>query len=450
MISETNSGAGLWQAEGAMTRRRLRIFTELVRARTWRETLYALLGLPIGVAGFTFTVTTLTFSAGLLVTFVGLPLMAVTGLASRQIGSGLRVFANKLIGTRIAPPQPFRPNPGLLGWIGSCLTDGTAWRARLYLLLKLPLGIASFVAATMFWSYGIGGVTYAAWRPFLPCNTTPDGKCHHAAGFTDTWQADTPIRILIVSLGGLVLLLAAPWVVRLIVAVDRATMGVLLGPTSSAARMAELERTRAVAVDDSAATLRRIERDLHDGAQARMVAVAMNVGLAREKLSEGGDPDEATRLLDTAHTTAKQAIVELRDLARGIHPPVLDAGLDTALATLAAHSAVPVRLATAIVERPDPAIETMAYFCAAELLTNVAKHSGARNAWIDVRTAGGRLRLVVADDGRGGAHVGGGTGLAGLAERVATVDGRLSVDSPPGGPTTMTVDVPLRAGGRPA
>jgi signal transduction histidine kinase len=199
-------------------------------------------------------------------------------------------------------------------------------------------------------------------------------------------------------------------------------------------------------VDDSAATLRRIERDLHDGAQARLVALAMNVGLAKEKLAEGGDPVEASRLLDDAHATAKQAIVELRDLARGIHPPVLDAGLDAALATLVSHSPVPVRLRTVIADRPDPAIETMAYFCAAELLTNVAKHSGAGSATVDARTSDRRLRLTVADDGRGGAWIGGGSGLAGLAERVATVDGRLTVDSPRGGPTTVRVDLPLRAG----
>lgn len=430
-----------------MTRRPPRILTELVRRRTWAETLYAVVGLPIGVAGFVFTAFTLAGSVLLLITFVGLPLLAITGLMSREFGSGLRAFANKLIGAHVPAPQPFRPNPGLLGWIQSCLTDGTAWRARLYLVLKLPLGIAGFVAAVALWTYGIGGVSYAVWRPFLPCNTTPDHQCHRAIGFTDTWQADTPLRIFIVSVGGLILLLAAPWVVRGVVAVDRVVMAALLGPTAAGARVTELERTRAVAVDDSAAMLRRIERDLHDGAQARMVAVAMNVGLAREKLAEGGDPVETSKLLDTAHTTAKQAIVELRDLARGIHPPVLDAGLDAALATLAAHSAVPVRLSTQIAERPEPAIETMTYFCAAELLTNIAKHSGARNAVLDIRTAGGTLRLVVSDDGRGGAIIGAGTGLAGLAERVATVDGRLFVDSPPGGPTVVTVDVPLRAGG---
>jgi signal transduction histidine kinase len=425
----------------------MRLLRELVSRRTWAESLYALLGLPIGVAGFVFTMVTLAGSAFLLITFVGLPLLAITGLASRWIGSRLRVFANRLVDARIQAPQPFHPKPGLLGWIGSCLTDGTAWRARLYLLLKLPLGIASLVAVVAFWTYGIGGLSYATWQPFLPCNTTADGKCHHAIGFSDSWQADTPFRIAVVTVGGLILVLAAPWVVRLVVALDKLVMTVLLGPTTNTARVAELERTRAVAVDDSAATLRRIERNLHDGAQARLVAVAMNVGLAREKLAEGADPDEAAKLLDTAHVTAKQAIVELRDLARGIHPPVLDAGLDAALATLAAHSAVPVRLATTIIDRPEPAIETMAYFCAAELLTNIAKHSAADHAAVDVRTSAGRLVLQVWDDGAGGARIGAGTGLTGLADRIATVDGRLTVDSPDGGPTTVTIDVPLRAGG---
>lgn len=415
------------------------------RRRTWAETLYALLALPIGVVTFSFQAVTLSGSVFLLVTFVGLPLMAFTGLLSRRIGSVLRRFANKLIGTRIPEPQPFRANPGVLGWIGSALSDGTAWRARLYLVLKLPLGIVSFVSLA-FWAYGVLGLTYAAWRPSLPCNTTTDHRCHRAINFGENVQMDTPLRILIVSACGLVLLLLAPWVVRGVIAIDRLVMSALLGPTAGAARVAELERTRAVAVDDSAATLRRIERDLHDGAQARMVAVAMNVGLAREKLAEGGDPAEAGRLLDTAHVTAKHAIAELRDLARGIHPPVLDAGLDAALSTLVAHSAVPTHLRTAIADRPEPAIETMIYFCAAELLTNVAKHSGARNATVDVHTRSGRLWLQVTDDGHGGARAGTGTGLTGLAHRVATVDGHLTVDSPPGGPTAITIDVPLRAG----
>ena len=251
---------------------------------------------------------------------------------------------------------------------------------------------------------------------------------------------------MVTAVLGAAILLAAPWAVRGVLQVDRVLVRTLLGPTRRGARVAELERTRAVAVDDSAATMRRIERDLHDGAQARLVALAMNVGLAREKLAEGGDPAEASRLLDAAHLTAKQAIVELRDLARGIHPPVLDAGLDAALATLAAHSAVPVRVRTSITERPDPSIETMAYFCAAELLANVGKHSGATSVTVDARTTGGQLYLTVGDDGRGGARRGAGSGLTGLAERVATVDGRLDVDSPAGGPTSVGITVPLHVG----
>lgn len=420
---------------------------EPFRRRSWVELLYSVLGLPIGVAGFVFTVTTLSVSGGLLVTFVGLPLLAVTGLISRYAGSKLRRFANRLIGTNVPEAQRFHANPGLLGWIGSCLKDGTAWRARLYLLLKLPVGIAMFVAATVCWVYGFGGLTYATWRWALPCNTTSDGVCHHSIGFTDSWQADTPGRILLMTIGGLLLFLAAPWVVRGFVSIDRALVSSLLGPTGDAQRVAQLERSRAAAVDDSAATLRRIERDLHDGAQARLVALAMNVGLAREKLAEGGDPAEATRLLDSAHTTAKQALAELRDLARGIHPPVLDAGLDAAVETLAAHSPVPVRISSRLTERPDPAIETMAYFCAAELLTNVAKHGGASRAELDLFSGSGRLVVTVRDDGRGGARLGAGTGLTGLTERIAAVDGRLQVDSPIGGPTVVRVELPTRSGG---
>ena len=420
----------------------------LVARRTWAETLYALIGLPLGVAGFVYTVTSLSISAGLLVTFVGLPLLAITGLGARWFGSGMRVLSNSLAGSAVPAPPPFRSHPGLLGWISACLQDGTAWRARLYLLLKFPVGVATFVTAVAFYWYGIGGVTYWIWRPLLPCDRPSAGDaCHRGVRFTNNYYLDTPFRVILTTLAGAVLLLLAPWVVHGVLTVDRLLVRWLLGPTASGQRVRELEQTRAQAVDDSASTLRRIERDLHDGTQARLVALAMNVGLAKEKLAEGRDPVETQRLLDIAHITAKEAIVELRDLARGIHPPVLDAGLDSALATLAAHSAVPVDLRTAIGVRPSPAIETIAYFCAAELLTNVAKHSGARHAVLDARTTDTRVRVQVSDDGRGGAQVGAGSGLSGLSERVRTVDGRLSVQSPPGGPTVVTVELPLQSAG---
>ena len=218
-----------------------------------------------------------------------------------------------------------------------------------------------------------------------------------------------------------------------------------------ARRVRELERSRAHLVDDSAARLRQIERDLHDGAQAQMVAVAMKLGLATKKLGrmvDGTGQTDLERVLElvaAAHRGAKEAITELRDLARGIHPPVLDQGLGTALTTLAARSDLPVELVIDLPERPSAAIETIAYFCAAELLANVAKHSGARHATLEAAHMPGLLRVRVGDDGRGGARVEARGGLAGLAERVRTVDGRLQLSSPPGGPTAVTVELPSHA-----
>jgi signal transduction histidine kinase len=449
-IETTTAAQPVWHADRAMSPRRRgpRVLTELARRRTWGEFGYALIALPQGIFAFTYTVVTVSLSAGLLITFIGLPLLAASGVVMRWLGDGMRRGSNLVSDDEVAAPLPFRPRPGLVGWARSGITDATAWRARVYALLKLPLGILSFTVAITFYVTGLGGLSYPVWRPFLPYQHGDDGHRHRGANFGPHYFLDTPFRIVLMVVIGLVFLLAAPWVVRGVLLLDRAAVRGLLGPTRRDARVVELERTRATAVDDSAATLRRIERDLHDGAQARLVALAMNVGLAKEKLAEGGDPEQVQRLMDAAHITAKEAITELRDLARGIHPPVLDAGLDTALQTLVAHSAIPVELRAELTERPDPAIETMAYFCTAELLTNVAKHSRSPRARIDVWVDGGRLLVRVADDGVGGARIGAGSGLRGLAERVSTVDGKLVVSSPEGGPTTVLVDVPLRAGGR--
>ena len=220
----------------------------------------------------------------------------------------------------------------------------------------------------------------------------------------------------------------------------------------SVRRVQELERSRTSLVDDSAARLRQIERDLHDGAQAQMVAVTMKLGLAVKKL--GGmtdgtgqtDLDRALELVVAAHRGAKEAIAELRDLCRGIHPTVLDQGLGIALTALAARSDLPVETVIDLPERPSAAIETIAYFCAAELLTNVTKHSGARHATLEaVHVPGLQLRVRVSDDGCGGAQAGARGGLAGLADRIRTVDGRLQLSSPPGGPSVVTVELPSHA-----
>jgi signal transduction histidine kinase len=213
---------------------------------------------------------------------------------------------------------------------------------------------------------------------------------------------------------------------------------------AAAERARELQDRRARAVDESAARLRRIERDLHDGAQVRLAALAMTLGEIKENLEQTGD-DRTLALAGAAHQNAKDTLAELRDLARGIHPPVLDRGLGPALGILAGTSAIPVALTVTITERPSPAIEAMAYFCTAELLANVAKHSGASHVTISVAEPGSGLALTVTDDGHGGARLVAGGGLAGLLERVQTVDGRLVVASPPDGPTIVTIELPRHA-----
>jgi len=240
-------------------------------------------------------------------------------------------------------------------------------------------------------------------------------------------------------------------VTRGVVAADRWLIRGLLGPGRLTQRVHDLEQTRALAVDNAAERLRRLERDLHDGAQIRLATLAMNLGMASKKLGDQGavpDVAAARELVGAAHRCAKDALVELRELARGIHPPVLDNGLADALASLAATSAIPAELVVSVPVRPTPAIETIAYFCAAELLANAAKHSQANTIKILMTERAGFLALRVTDDGIGGVDPARGSGLSGLAQRVAVVDGRLHIASPPGGPTTITVELPLRAGHR--
>jgi signal transduction histidine kinase len=242
---------------------------------------------------------------------------------------------------------------------------------------------------------------------------------------------------------------------RLVVYLDRRMMHVLLGPDAATSRLRSLEESRSKTLDASTETLRRIERNLHDGTQAQLVALAMRLGQAKEKLDglapgqRSADLEAIQRLVDEAHRGAKEAITDLRDLARGIHPPALDTGLENALATLAARSPVPTEVAVSIPTRPSPAIEAICYFCAAELLANVAQHAQASRASLSCAQHGPWLRIVVRDNGRGGATVNGNgsssSGLAGLADRVGAVDGHLSIASPSGGPTAITIDLPTHS-----
>jgi len=250
--------------------------------------------------------------------------------------------------------------------------------------------------------------------------------------------------LLLVAGAGLGATILTAWVLGDSMAYRRAYYTGLEDRLAVAERTRELQERRARAVDESAARLRRIERDLHDGAQVRLAALAMTLGEIKENLEVAGD-DRTLALAGAAHQNAKDTLAELRDLARGIHPPVLDRGLGPALVILASTSGIPARLTDSVTERPSPAIEAMAYFCAAELLANAAKHSYADTIRIRASEQDGVLLLAVTDDGTGGIDPARGSGLSGLRQRVSTVDGRVDIASPPGGPTRITVALPLRA-----
>ncbi len=426
--------------------------------RNRRELLYCGLGGLAGALGFYFLVILLAFgltvSVSIIGTVVGLLLITLTLRLSRRVGSLHRRLSNRLLGQQIEAPQRFQPGTGLLGRLDKRLRDRPAWRAIWYSLVKLPVAAVQLYAVALT-VCGLVDLSYPLVWPLFHGRSASPLVALQPLPFGSIKAYSWAGTILVALLGALCVV-AGAWVCRGINAGDRVLVRRLLGPTSMAERVSELERTRALAVEDAAAALRRVERDLHDGAQMRLAALAMNLGMAREKL-DAPDNETVRELIDAAHRNAVDALADLRDLARGIHPPVLDNGLASALATLAASSAIPATVTADIETRPAPAIETIAYFCAAELIANATKHSYADQIKIKVYTErAGVLRLEVSDDGIGGADAAlgskhaqsrqaRGSGLAGLAERISTVDGRIDVSSPPGGPTTVTVELPLRA-----
>jgi signal transduction histidine kinase len=322
------------------------------------------------------------------------------------------------------------------------LRDGPGWRAVAFQVSSVPLAIVSLVVVAFSWVWGLVALTSPIQRALgvnqstLPATGAGPRRGVVVLGVVvDSWPS-----VAVLSACGALLLLVAPWAVRAVLILDRLLVRSLLGQDERAARIAALQRSRARAIEDAAAELRRIERDLHDGVQARLVALTMNLTMLADTL--GPDAQASRDVLEIARDNARDAIRELREVIQGIHPPILDKGLDAAMATLAARSPVPLTYQVRIDRRPSAAIESIAYYCVAELVTNVVKHSGATRARVDVSQPGGGLRLVVTDDGRGGAGGPGGSGLRGLAERIAPVDGVLNIASPPGGPSVITIDLP--------
>jgi signal transduction histidine kinase len=420
--------------------------------RTRHELLYCFFGGLAGVAGFSVTVVLLmagfTVSASIIGTVVGLLLLTVALRLSRRLGSLHRRLLRRCLGHQVEAPPKFQPGTGVLGRLDRRLRDRAAWRGVWYSLIKLPVAAVQLYAVTLT-VFGLVDITYPVdWLLFR----------NHPAGtslsplvavvplpFVGSISVSSWLSTYLAALAGALCVVIAAWLARGINVADRALVRGLLGPSTMAERVSELERTRTLAVEDSAAALRRVERDLHDGAQMRLAALAMNLGMAREKLDDD-DGVTVRELIDAAHRNAVDALADLRDLARGIHPPVLDNGLASALDSLAASSAIPASVTASIGPRPAPAIETIAYFCAAELIANATKHSFANQITINISTErAGVLRLDVSDDGIGGADVTRGSGLSGLVQRVSTVDGRVDVSSPSGGPTVVTIVLPMKA-----
>ncbi|MFJ8160512.1 sensor histidine kinase [Streptomyces sp. NPDC096136] len=415
-----------------------------VAGRTWRELLYLVVGLPLSTVYFGLAIAGLSAGAGLLVTFVGVPVLAGVLAMCRGFGLVERARVRGLLRVPVGAPAPVRAGrPGVPAAMGALLKSGSAWRHVLYSLVHFPWAVFSACLALVLWGYGWSMLLYPLWFWVFPAFTDQPGLQLFQNG-DYTFYLDSPPAVAVAALIGLGLTLAAPWVIRGLVTVDRVLVTGLLGRSRLDDRVSELESDRGAVVDTAAADLRRIERELHDGAQARLAALAMDLGLAKEKLAE--DPRAAARMVDEAHGEVKTALQELRHLARGIHPAVLtDRGLDAALSAVASRCAVPVRVEVDLPSRPAAAIEGLAYFTVSELLRDVSGHAGARSASVEVWRSGGRLMIRVAGDGPRPAGPSAGRGPAGLAERLDAVDGVLVVDVSQGHGTTATAELPWRA-----
>jgi len=408
---------------------------DLVSPRTWLAFIHHFIGVALGAAVLWIVVPGMLAGAmGMPIAMIGMPIIGATLRLTDWFARTERARFAVTLGERI-PAWPAGSRSGyrmrLLPRLAK-LSERATWREVLYALSRGPLSAAAAFVCLGVWAVALVLVTLPLYNWSLPGGGAHlDGRTLHES------------KAVLVSLAGLLVLLAAPQVTRGLAAADAAFARRLLGPPGGlAARVAELELSRERVVDAAEAERKRIERDLHDGAQQRLVALAMELGRAKAKFAD--DVDAARDLVDQAHAQAKAALTELRDLVRGVHPPVLtDRGLDAALSGLAARSPVPVDVHVDMQVRPKPAVEAVAYFVVAEALTNVAKHSRASQAKVVVEGHGfpGALTVVISDDGVGGADARG-PGLAGLADRVSGVDGQLTVESPRGGPTIIAAELP--------
>ena len=404
----------------------------------WRQALYLVGGTPVLLAAPVLVVAPLSSHKAwplsllaLAVVFLAVPLL--TGIQRHR----LRATAGVVI-----PPQP--AIPGRLTWPGivTAARSRATWRQLGYHLLAGPaLAVAAITIFVVWLAGGMYTLVYAyAWT--LPVGSLLQRGQAHPPSWHLLWMLHVPSDLYLTGCG-IVFLVAAPWLTAAVGALDARAARALLGPSRAEQlqhRVEHLTQTRAGVVDAADAERRRLERNLHDGTQQRLVSLAMQLGMARANPVGAA---EAHQVIAEAHEEAKATLAELRNLIRGLHPPVLeDRGLDAALSGVTARMPIPVRLTVDVPRRPPPTVEAVAYFVVSEGLTNITKHAQATQAEVFVQRAADRLHIIVSDDGVGGAAPERGTGLAGLAKRAESVDGTFEIASPPGGPTLLTVDLP--------
>jgi len=412
-----------------------RLQRELVDPRTYGRIAYLLVAGMLGVGEFVFLVVAISLGVGLAVTLIGIPILIGSVYAWGALAELERRFIAALTGTVI--PNPYRPVADVGGrWerLRARLADPATWKDLAFLLLQFPFGLVSFIVTLVVLGVGLEGVTLPLWYWAIP-----DGMDYGIVRVDHLWEA-----LLLVPVGALVLVLGVPALSalgRLYTSYAEVLLGSNVDPAVTA-QMSDLRDARSRILEAADAERRRIERDLHDGAQQRLVALALTLRMA-EKRAAAGDV-EAAELVRQAGDEAGLALKELRDLARGIHPAILtNRGLPAALDDLAGRASLPVEVVAAPGERLPDQVEAAAYFVVSECLANIDKHAQATSAKVWVVPQNGHLLVTVSDDGVGGAELAGGSGLQGLEDRVGALEGTLAVRSTPGAGTEVRAAIPL-------